>query len=900
MFSQIRTFAEAARGNFLDTARDGLDTVRRAFSPGKRLITSQPDDPPAKRQRTATTEPGPSILRPRNYNPVTQPHLRASAGADTSTMPDAYPRPNSFPRANRCAPPRNPSDACNGNENDFNTGPDNHGIEAIRASELPPDMPSSSQQPSSSLTPSSFPRHDPVAGPRPPPYTSSANRFSPLVARPVAISTHGAGHASSSFAPTGDTGSVAAGLVPSRPRPRSRSHRRAPPTKSALFQSPSASYMQLAAVGTPPRAHRQSLPNSRPITALDASARKQSSSRYNAQRRLSFGGPRPSSTPAPSSSPFAAAADGANTNTPAAAPAASAAAASAAPAASAAAASAAPAASSAAASASPAGSGRHILQQHPGQSRSSVGGGPSENPSGDQRDRPASLQALHYSEMRRQNSRHAHSLLEEQRKIREESLALDKHVRRLEQSAAPPRPIAPPLFRPSVAPKPGGAGGVKIDSHDLSFYTASAGKSRSELRGMSTPDIEIVRTNLQGSASHRARDKLRASRNKPNLAMLDTPVFMAKMARSRKVRHQESDAEFAARQAARDKLLAERERSLLDIRAQSTLYKRQLDHEIDVDQHVYNIQKAKLEAAGTVIDNDGVDEPAGNEMYNFDYELDLHPDWDEQNDAEATAEKEMGVTVVKERSSFAMLTDSALKRLRKTMSERQQRVVSEICNIPIRVSDIQLLRPNCWLNDEVINGYMELLKQRSMRHEEELFQAEAKGVPLNKRWPRVQILTSFFYAKLFENDPKTSRLTYDYSRVRRWTRRFDVFSYDLMFVPVNHGNLHWTLSVVNFRDKRIEYYDSMGSCHHQVTDNMMRWLKDEMEHKKQQVLDPSEWSTVLHGRDVPQQSNSDDCGMFMCKFTDFLSREADLNFSAAHMNYFRARMAHELIMKRAA
>jgi Ulp1 family protease len=90
----------------------------------------------------------------------------------------------------------------------------------------------------------------------------------------------------------------------------------------------------------------------------------------------------------------------------------------------------------------------------------------------------------------------------------------------------------------------------------------------------------------------------------------------------------------------------------------------------------------------------------------------------------------------------------------------------------------------------------------------------------------------------------------------------------------------------------------MGSTHQTVVDILLRWVEDELKDKKQQVLDRSEWSRAVHGRDVPQQTNSDDCGMFLCKFADFIARGARLNFSSRHMNYFRARMAHELLMKR--
>lgn len=48
-------------------------------------------------------------------------------------------------------------------------------------------------------------------------------------------------------------------------------------------------------------------------------------------------------------------------------------------------------------------------------------------------------------------------------------------------------------------------------------------------------------------------------------------------------------------------------------------------------------------------------------------------------------------------------------------------------------------------------------------------------------------------------------------------------------------------------------------------------------------------------RTVPQQDNCDDCGVFTCMFADYVSREAEINFSQADMVNCRERIAWELI-----
>lgn len=113
---------------------------------------------------------------------------------------------------------------------------------------------------------------------------------------------------------------------------------------------------------------------------------------------------------------------------------------------------------------------------------------------------------------------------------------------------------------------------------------------------------------------------------------------------------------------------------------------------------------------------------------------------------------------------------------------------------------------------QVINFYMNLLVERSKE----------------SRLPSVNAFNTFFYPKLLKSG---------YAAVRRWTKKMDIFSKDILLVPVHLG-VHWCLAVslrghnsvhnrlaadiavfelsisvsqvVDFRKKSIMYYDSMG------------------------------------------------------------------------------------------
>jgi sentrin-specific protease 1 len=58
--------------------------------------------------------------------------------------------------------------------------------------------------------------------------------------------------------------------------------------------------------------------------------------------------------------------------------------------------------------------------------------------------------------------------------------------------------------------------------------------------------------------------------------------------------------------------------------------------------------------------------------------------------------------------------------------------------------------------------------------------------------------------------------------------------------------------------------------------------------------DLSDWEDYVPN-DIPKQDNGSDCGVFMCKYADYLSDRLDLTFSAADMPYFRRRFLKDLL-----
>ncbi|CAG07397.1 unnamed protein product, partial [Tetraodon nigroviridis] len=200
-------------------------------------------------------------------------------------------------------------------------------------------------------------------------------------------------------------------------------------------------------------------------------------------------------------------------------------------------------------------------------------------------------------------------------------------------------------------------------------------------------------------------------------------------------------------------------------------------------------------------------------------------------------------------------------------------VLSEGFGLSLTRKDLQTLSNLNWLNDEVINFYMNLLMERSQK----------------PNFPSVNAFNTFFYPKLRKSG---------YCAVRRWTKKTDIFSKDILLVPIHLG-VHWCLSVVDFRKRSIMYYDSMGGKNDEACRVLLEYLKEESKDKKGKEMDTTGW--ILHSKErheIPQQMNGSDCGMFTCKYAEYITKEKPIKFTQRHMPYFRRRMVWELVNRK--
>ena len=149
--------------------------------------------------------------------------------------------------------------------------------------------------------------------------------------------------------------------------------------------------------------------------------------------------------------------------------------------------------------------------------------------------------------------------------------------------------------------------------------------------------------------------------------------------------------------------------------------------------------------------------------------------------------------------------------------------------IAVTRKDIDTLRGLNWLNDEVINFYLQMVVERSSKHD---------------NWPKVYAMNTFFYPKLMQSG---------HAALKRWTRKVDIFAHDLIVIPVHLG-MHWCLATIDLKKKGVYYYDSMGGNNTQCLAALLKYLEDEHLDKKKSSFDTSDFEAQIV-KDIPQQMN---------------------------------------------
>ena len=196
-------------------------------------------------------------------------------------------------------------------------------------------------------------------------------------------------------------------------------------------------------------------------------------------------------------------------------------------------------------------------------------------------------------------------------------------------------------------------------------------------------------------------------------------------------------------------------------------------------------------------------------------------------------------------------------------------ITTSVFGTELRLKDFKtLLDRHAWLNDEIINAYIEwvvdgankaaaaesealasLAKKISCKVASKAPSQTATKVPV----PKFIAHNSFFYENLIKKGPSATQGLMK----RKKAPGTALMEVDSVFVPICKGS-HWTVGVVRPVAKTIEYFDSMGGSPRAFVNLMRNWLRFQLG----DLYVEEEWKEPRTA--CARQNNGYDCGVFVC------------------------------------
>ena len=200
-------------------------------------------------------------------------------------------------------------------------------------------------------------------------------------------------------------------------------------------------------------------------------------------------------------------------------------------------------------------------------------------------------------------------------------------------------------------------------------------------------------------------------------------------------------------------------------------------------------------------------------------------------------------------------------------SENKLEVLVRKYNLNISRGDLITLKGENWVNDNIINFYLELIKENR----------KAKD-------PTFFCFNTFLYVSFKSRG---------YELVKNYSRGTDIFEKDIILIPIFEAN-HWRLIVVRPKILEITYIDSLNMDGTQILENIQSFLSQEHEAKKGSNLDFSKWN-IRQDRKVPQQLGSHECGVFVMHFADKIVKREPLDVDVHNIPSLRRSICQEIL-----
>jgi len=145
------------------------------------------------------------------------------------------------------------------------------------------------------------------------------------------------------------------------------------------------------------------------------------------------------------------------------------------------------------------------------------------------------------------------------------------------------------------------------------------------------------------------------------------------------------------------------------------------------------------------------------------------------------------------------------------------------------------------------------------------------------KYGNIFAFNTFFYSKLSSQGFKS---------VLHWHKGTDLFGRRLLLFPVHLKELsHWCLVVANVANRQLSCLDSLGKKNHTCLKTLKLYLDKTSGHSY----------LIKEEESVPRQSNSYDCGVFVCLYARSVAEGSALNFSQTDIPAVRNKIVIELL-----
>lgn len=194
------------------------------------------------------------------------------------------------------------------------------------------------------------------------------------------------------------------------------------------------------------------------------------------------------------------------------------------------------------------------------------------------------------------------------------------------------------------------------------------------------------------------------------------------------------------------------------------------------------------------------------------------------------------------------LDNTQINQVKKTFNRGDNGILTSKDYLEVTVRDFKTLAPKRWLNDTIIEYFMKQIE---------------------KTTKNTVAFNSFFYSTLSERG---------YQGVRRWMKRkkVQITNLDKVFVPINLNQSHWALGMIDIKNERVIYVDSLSHGPNAMSFAILNDLKSYVVQESKNTIGKD---FQLSHISCPQQPNGFDCGIYVCLNTLYLSKDSDLTFN---------------------